>query len=528
VVFSSYSFIFIFLPLALFGFFLIARFKTIFAAGWLFICSLAFYGWWDYRYVALLIISIVLNFAAGSFLARQNASSCLKQALLIAGVAANIALLGYYKYAGFLARAVGWSFDDIVLPLGISFFTLTQIAYLVDSYRGQGRRYRFVHYGLFVSYFPHLLAGPILLHREMIPQFEHKRIYRPNIGLIAVGVVLFTIGLCKKVLLADTLALAANQGFAIDSSAHDAVSAWIMALAYTLQLYFDFSGYSDMAIGISLMFGIKLPVNFASPYKAGNIIEFWRRWHMTLSRFLRDYLYVPLGGSRRGALRRYGNLMLTMLVGGLWHGAGWQFIFWGGLHGAYLIVNHAWRGVAPRQFATARLLKLPLTSVGTAVTFVAVVCAWVFFRAESVSAAFGILRAMVGLQGSGMDRLAAQYRAAALEASSGFGPFDAAAPIAWSADVFFALVQATYLNWSLGLPGQLLVVSIGLFIVFATPNSQHITMLCTRDVAKGDATAYAILWRPSVRRAVVTGVLLAVALYKLLTHPSTPFLYFNF
>jgi D-alanyl-lipoteichoic acid acyltransferase DltB (MBOAT superfamily) len=237
--------------LALFGFFLIARFRVIFAAAWLFICSLAFYGWWDYRYVALLIASIVFNFVIGRLLARQGTSPCSKQPLLIAGVAANIALLGYYKYAGFLARTVGWSFEDAVLPLGISFFTLTQIAYLVDSYRGSVGKYRFVHYGLFVSYFPHLLAGPILLHREMIPQFEHTRIYRPNIGLIAVGVVLFTLGLCKKVLLADTLALAANQGFAIDPNAHDAVSAWIMALAYTLQLYFDFSGYSDMAVGIS-------------------------------------------------------------------------------------------------------------------------------------------------------------------------------------------------------------------------------------------------------------------------------------
>jgi alginate O-acetyltransferase complex protein AlgI len=470
----------------------------------------------------------VFNFVVGLLLASRGTSSCSNKALLIAGIGVNIALLGYYKYAGFVARVVGWSFEDIVLPLGISFFTLTQIAYLVDSYRGQACRPRFVHYGLFVSYFPHLLAGPILLHREMIPQFEHKKIYRPNIELIAVGIVLFTLGLCKKVLLADNLALAANQGFAIDSHGHDVVSAWTMALAYTLQLYFDFSGYSDMAIGISLMFGIKLPVNFASPYKAGSIIEFWRCWHMTLSRFLRDYLYVPLGGSRRGALRRYGNLMITMLVGGLWHGAGWQFIFWGGLHGAYLIVNHAWRGLVPGQFPTPRLLKLPLRVVGTALTFVAVVCAWVVFRAESVSAAFGILRAMIGLQGGGIDRLTAQYGAAALEASSGFGPFDAAAPITWSVDVFFALVQATYLNWSLGLPGQLLVVSIGLFIVFARPNSQQIIMLCTRNAAKGDATAYSIHWRPSVRNAVVTGVLLAVALYKLLTYPSTPFLYFNF
>jgi D-alanyl-lipoteichoic acid acyltransferase DltB (MBOAT superfamily) len=289
----------------------------------------------------------------------------------------------------------------VILPLGISFITFQKIAYLVDAYQGKTREYNFLHFCLFVTFFPQLIAGPIVHHREVMPQFNEPRIYRFSYENLAVGVTIFALGLFKKVMIADNIALHATPVFdaAAQGTPLSLLEAWSGALAYTLQLYFDFSGYSDMAIGLGRMFGIRLPVNFYSPYKAANIIDFWRRWHITLSRFLRDYLYIPLGGNRKGPVRRYLNLFVTMLLGGLWHGAGWTFVFWGGLHGLYLIINHAWQ-------ALRRILGRPAGDgtrvgrwVGRILTFLAVVVAWVFFRAESFPAALAMLRAMAGFEG---------------------------------------------------------------------------------------------------------------------------------
>jgi D-alanyl-lipoteichoic acid acyltransferase DltB (MBOAT superfamily) len=278
---------------------------------------------------------------------------------------------------------------DILLPVGISFYTFTQIAFLVDAYRGNVARYALPHYALFVTYFPHLIAGPILHHRDMIPQFERIEAKRPNPHLILCGLIIFAIGLFKKTCLADGIQPLVSLAFGPNVPSFD--QAWIGALAYTFQLYFDFSGYSDMAIGISLMFGIFLPLNFDSPYKASSIIDFWRRWHMTLSQFLRDYLYIPLGGNRHGRIWRYVNLMVTMGLGGLWHGAAWTFVAWGALHGAYLCINHAWSNygpaVAPRFAPLAKLAALMLT-------FLSVVVAWVFFRADNMSTAIYVLSKM--------------------------------------------------------------------------------------------------------------------------------------
>ncbi len=311
-------------------------------------------------------------------------------------------MLGYFKYANFfvdnLNALVGSSLtlETIILPLAISFFTFQQITYLVDAYRGETREYHFLHYALFVTFFPQLIAGPIVHHREMLPQFARDTLYRLKAEHLAVGITIFTVGLFKKVVLADGIAIYATPVF---EAAEAGVvltlfEAWGGALAYSLQLYFDFSGYSDMAIGLARMFGIRLPLNFNSPYKASSIIDFWRRWHITLSRFLRDYLYIPLGGGRKGEARRITNLMITMLLGGLWHGAGWTFVLWGGLHGVYLVINHGWRRLFPVN-QSGRLRK----SFGWLLTMLVVVVAWVPFRAESMEGAMQMLTAMVGGNG---------------------------------------------------------------------------------------------------------------------------------
>lgn len=355
MLFNSYTFLFLFLPVTLLVFFRLGKYSHPLAGLWLFVASLFFYAWWNPAYVGLLLASIAFNYAVGRALVKEQSSgrAKVKKSVLIFGLVTDLGLLAYFKYANFFVSSTdallgqGWQLDPIILPLGISFFTFTQIAFLVDAYRGEIKEANFIHYGLFVTYFPHLIAGPVLHHKEMMPQFARATTYRLHWENFALGFTLFSIGLFKKVVLADGIAPFANALYS--AASHGTVltflEAWAGALAYTFQLYFDFSGYTDMALGISCLFGVRLPVNFNSPYKAVNIIDFWRRWHMTLSRFLRDYLYFPLGGNRKGPVRRYMNLIATMLLGGLWHGAGWTFVLWGGLHGLYLVINHAWHGL---------------------------------------------------------------------------------------------------------------------------------------------------------------------------------------
>ncbi len=410
MLFNSYGFIFLFLPIVLLGFFQLARISHAYAAGWLAAASLFFYGWWNLAYIGLLLGSIICNYAFCLWIAKAGVrhDELGKKRLLIVAIAANLLLLCYYKYANFFLGSINAVVGDhlslgvIILPLGISFFTFTQIAFLVDTYQGKVKEYNFIHYTLFVTYFPHLIAGPVLHHKEMMPQFAHNATYRIDWNNIATGLMLFTLGLSKKTLLADALAPYANGIF--NGVQHLAVGmlpttyeAWAGALAYTLQIYFDFSGYTDMALGIALMFGIRLPINFNSPYKATSIIEFWRRWHMTLSRFLRDYLYIPLGGNRQGKLRRYLNLAATMLLGGLWHGAGWTFVLWGALHGVYLTINHLWCEVFPERL-TRWVPSWLANLTGAALTFIAVVSAWVLFRSNNLADALVILKAMYGVE----------------------------------------------------------------------------------------------------------------------------------
>ncbi len=405
MLFNSYVFTLCFLPVTLLGFRVAQRVGVAAGIGWLVACSLFFYGWWNPPYVLLLAGSIAANYAFGEGLRRTTGRG--RTALLAAGIAGNLGLLGYYKYAGFFARTAADLLGrpaphlETFLPLGISFFTFTQIAYLVDTVRQATTPGGPLRYTLFVTFFPHLIAGPIVHHRELMPQLETRLRGRVPVADVSVGMAIFVVGLFKKVMLADTLAQYVGPSFAAADAGVTPpfAEAWVAALAYTLQLYFDFSGYSDMAIGLSCMFGVRMPVNFDSPYQAASIADFWRRWHMTLSRFLRDYLYIPLGGNRRGPALRYVNLMITMLLGGLWHGAGWTFVAWGGLHGALLVLNHGWRslrraaGLADPEPGGWRWIG------GRALTFVAVVVAWVLFRAQSLEGAGRLLTAMSGLRG---------------------------------------------------------------------------------------------------------------------------------
>ncbi len=401
MLFNSYAFIGVFLPITLAGFFLAGRGNPLLAAGWLGFASLVFYSWWDVRFTALLIGSVALNYAGGSLLLTAAARGDARAItwLLRGFVGADLVILGIFKYLNFFAAAAagalhaGFTLPQIVLPIGISFFTFTQIAFLVDTARGRAGPTSLVHYLLFVTYFPHLIAGPVLHHAEMIPQFRRPETYAPRASAIAVGLTVFMLGLFKKVVLADEIGLFAKDAFAPwQSPTLGFIAAWSGALAYTMQIYFDFSAYTDMAIGLSRLFNISLSANFESPYEACSIIDFWRRWHMTLSRFLRDYLYIPLGGNRSGPARRYANLVITMLLGGLWHGAGWTFLIWGALHGLYLMINHAWLALGFARLGGTVVTRL----AAWALTFVAVVFAWVFFRAPDLRTALDIVSAMLG------------------------------------------------------------------------------------------------------------------------------------
>jgi len=399
MLFNSYGFILGFMPVVLLGYHWLSRqISGTAAIRWLVLCSLFFYGWWNPVYLLLLGGSMAANFVLGEQIHRRRGRPA--KLLFIAGVVLNLALIGWFKYAGFLAAAInsaGGSLPvpQIILPLAISFFTFQQIAFLADAYAGNHGGYSFTRYSLFVTFFPQLIAGPIVHHQEMMPQFAANRA-----GLraaeLSMGLCLFTVGLLKKAVFADSIAQYANPVFdaAVAGNAPQLLEAWGGALAYTLQLYFDFSGYSDMALGLAFCFGIRLPLNFNSPYKSLSIIDFWRRWHMTLSRFLRDYLYIALGGNRGGNYKRYRNLLLTMLLGGLWHGAGWNFLIWGALHGGYLLVNNGWRSAVKK-------IGLPVLPSWLAwlITMLAVIVGWVFFRATDFSSAVLILQGMLGLNG---------------------------------------------------------------------------------------------------------------------------------
>ena len=481
LLFNSYEFIFLFLPAAFAGFFLLGRFsRQDWATLWLVAASFFFYGWWDIHYVPLLFASICFNYLMG-----KKIEAVPSKRTLFFAIAVNVALLGYFKYTDFflgtLNAALRSSFDlpHIVLPLGISFFTFTQTAYLVDVYRGEAKNESFLLYLEFVTIFPHLIAGPIISYKEMLPQFMAKRTFRINYDNIALGLTIFSLGLFKKVVIADKLALWANSVFS-HTAALTFLEAWIGAVSYTFQLYFDFSGYSEMAIGLGLLFNLRLPTNFNSPYQAQSMIDFWRRWHMTLGAWVRDYLYIPLGGNRQGEWAKMRNLFASMLIIGLWHGAGWTFIFWGAMHGVCLMVNHQWRRL---KISLPKFMNITLT-------FLCVMLLWVFFRAENFTSAWQVLTAMTDIGNTGLPAAGAyqQY----LGSLTQYG--------------------LSFANWSL--PNSLHVITAALILLAA------ILLFAPNPLKLMEN------FRPDNRWLIVTAGLLLYALLHLNSYSE--FLYFQF
>lgn len=482
MLFNSPAYIFLFLPAAVLLYFLLNRWRFGCAASaWLILASLFFYGCWSPAHLPLLLLSIAVNFVAGAMLqqsGRLGKFGLARRIILPVGICFNLGLLGYYKYADFFLAnfnsllGAALPLPLLALPVAISFFTFQQIAYLVDCGRGRVRECSFLNYCLFVTFFPKLVAGPIVHHHEMMPQFARLRSRLPAPGNMALGLFFFSLGLFKKVWLADQFSAWAGTGFAA-KNALTFFDAWGASLSYTLQLYFDFSGYSDMAVGSALFCNIVLPVNFDSPYQAASIQDFWRRWHITLSRWLRDYLYIPLGGSRKGLPRTCLNLLITFLLGGLWHGAGWTFVIWGGLHGAALVVHRLWQ---------ERGLRLP-AFFGWLCTFLFVNASWVLFRAESLEEGLQMLKGMTGLNG-----------------------------IVFSAD---SLLLPGAVRW------HLLVFGLAVFLL---PNSCRLGGLLPPE----NAAQRLLRFRPNLRWAVLTGFLFSCALYQMLRAAPSKFLYFNF
>ncbi len=486
MLFNSYEFLFFFLPITLIVFFLLGgRGATVAASAWLAVASVGFYAYWNWKHAPIVLGSIAVNYLIGSRLSRNAGKA---PGLLAFGVIANLLLLGICKYRGFVIENLNallhtsWVVPPQVLPLGVSFFTFTQIAFLVDAHRGGAQHYPGLRYGLFVLFFPHLIAGPIVHHHQLIPQLGRREIFRFQPGPFAVGLTLFVIGLAKKVIFADTLATFAKPVFASAAGGDTPgfYAAWGGALGYTLQLYFDFSGYSDMALGLARMFDVKFPANFNSPYKATSIIEFWRRWHITLSNFLRDYLYFPLGGSRCGKARHYINLFITMLLGGIWHGAGWTFIIWGAWHGAALCVNHAWRALRG-----AGKDAQPATFSGRlfagAITFLVIVIGWVFFKAANVPAALRILRGMTHV--------------------TAFSPAEA-----------------------VGALRQIVWIAALLPVVWLAPNSQQ--LLAAHGPALHEVSASRWNWQPTARWALCLVIVFVLTMLHL--SQISEFIYFQF
>lgn len=515
MLFNSYAFIFLFLPLTLLVFFIVgSRGHHRVAISWLVGASLFFYAWWNLAYLGLLIISVLFNYALGISISNEGELGKRKWRLIL-GISGNLGLLGYFKYANFFAdnlnllNGVDFNLGTIILPLAISFFTFQQITYLVDTYRGETREYSFLHYCLFVTFFPQLIAGPIVHHKEMLPQFAKDALYKIKSQHLAVGLTIFALGLFKKVVLADGIGQFATPVFTAADGTYvvNFFESWVGALSYTFQLYFDFSGYSDMAIGIARMFGIRLPLNFNSPYRASNIIDFWRRWHITLSRFLRDYLYIPLGGNRKSYARTQTNLMITMLLGGLWHGAGWNFVIWGGLHGLFLMINHGWRLIFPGPGGLVTKI------FGWAVTFTVIVFAWVPFRATTLEGSLNMWRGMLGLQGISVDqRLLIML-----------GPLGT-----WLNDQGVIFDRFFYLNVS-SLSFVWLVVLMGICVML--PNTQQIMRRYkpAYETYKGEIRPLHwrwMEWTPSMATLLMT---LICFLFALMSMSSvSEFLYFNF
>jgi len=518
LLFNSYEFILLFFPLCAIGYYACARFFSLGTAlGFLVIGSLFFYAYWNPAYLLLLIVSIGCNFLLGRVLCTPGVQ--LKRALLVLGITANLGLLAWFKYANLLDDGMNvtlgarWDPATVILPLAISFYTLQQIAFLVDAYRGLTREFNLLHYCLFVCFFPQLIAGPILRHREIVPQFLGGVNTQSLWSNVAVGISIFAIGLFKKTVIADGLATNVEPVFDTKWLPHvDFFLAWGSSLAYTFQLYFDFSGYTDMAVGAARVFGVRLPVNFFSPYKATSIIEFWQRWHITLSRFLRDYLFSPLGANSAGELRAVVALLATLLLVGLWHGASWTFLAWGAVQGGCLALNHSWR------FATRRmgldLSRHALYKVlSWVLTLVALVFSWVYFRAPTLDHGNHIALAMLGMKGF-------EIPAGILARAGGLGEYLMAlgfAPVMGGGSVL-----VTNFSW----------IAFSLIVVLALPNvaqvfNRHEPVIYENDeVFKRDRAASFITWKVSGWWALAIAIMAIAGLLTL--QQVSEFIYFRF
>jgi alginate O-acetyltransferase complex protein AlgI len=520
MLFNSPTFLFLFLPATLAACILARRLAGARAVlGVLVSASVFFYGWWNPLYLPLLGGLAVFNFMVARKMtaARQEERWQWVRLLLTFGVTVDLSTLAYFKYTDFFIGTAdglfgaGIAFRDIVLPLGISFFTFQKIAYLVDASRGEVGEHDFLEYCFFVMFFPQLIAGPIVHHREIFSQLRHPDALLVQPNHVGVGMTIFMIGLFKKVVIADHLSPVVAGVF---NAAHggapvSAFHAWQGVAAYSLQLYFDFSGYSDMAIGGARLFGIRLPINFNSPYQATGIIEFWQRWHVTLSRFLRDYLYIPLGGNRKGLPRRYVNLMLTMTIGGLWHGAWWTFVLWGFLHGVYLCINHGWRAVwTPLDRWWSR-------TVARSVTILAVVIAFVLFRSPDLMTALRLYCDMFGLPPPAPTKALPQVALAQLGAALGG---DDTAYIRHT--IYWGLLLLAVL-WFAPNTQQLLARVRPAFNYSLTTWRRDPPLL--RPLVE---RASLLLWRPNLIGAMYIGLLTGIALLNL-QHVSE-FLYFEF
>lgn len=504
VLFNSFEFLLLFLPVALCAYYALARLGHAWALGSLVLASVVFYGFWNPRDVPILLGSIAINYALSTQLGSRKGKT-----VLIASIAANLALLLFFKWriaeagAGLSGTVQTIGLRDTLLPLGISFFTFTQIAYLVDVHRAKAKPTGPLQYLLFVTYFPHLMAGPLLYHGQVMPQFADRRTFTPDWDRFGLGLSIFAFGLFKKVGLADSVAPYGDTLFAAAASGTQLsfFEAWLAALAYGLQLYFDFSGYSDMAIGLSHLFGIRLPINFNSPYQAASLIDFWRRWHMSLSRFLRDYVYIPLGGSRNGPLLTSAALVATMVLGGVWHGLGWTFLLWGGLHGLLLAINHFWvrfRKSGDASRASAAPHRLAHRSAMLA-TFAVVTLLWVPFRADSLGTTWRMLSSMAGLHGISLP----QRWSAWFDGATGPLLFDGVLPA--------GLIDARN--------AAILLTALTLLVWFA-PNTMQI--FSSSNAADRSSTAHTFSWR----RALLAGAMLGAGVL-LMGQPRT-FLYFTF
>lgn len=448
MLFNAPVFLFIFLPIIVGIYYALNKAfnNRNIAKIWLIFGSLFFYSYFNPTYLILIIVSLVFNFLIGRSFNKNNGNKLI----LYFGVLSNLFLLGYYKYYDFFIENINLVFGsqfnlhNLILPLAISFFTFQQISYLLDAYKGKCKEQSFLDYSLFVTFFPQLIAGPIVHHSEMMPQFAQTNNKRFNYPNFIHGIIIFIIGLGKKVLIADALAQYADPVFIAADTGNQIsfIEGWLGSLAYTFQIYFDFSGYCDMAIGVSLLFNINLPINFKSPYKSESIQIFWRNWHMTLSRWMRDYIYIPLGGGRCSEKRVLLNVFATAFISGIWHGAGWNFVLWGSMHGSALIIQRLWSK-----------LNKPLpkwTAILT--TFIFVHCAWIFFRATTFKGAYEILKSLLDFK-SISTPLFIEFNQSALNISSAPRYFESIQGMYW---ILLAIVISFYGIWSMDLAKKLM------------------------------------------------------------------------